>query len=158
MTDIDKLTGLFEALGADDAQGWAESEAEENIPQLARYRFLRMVWRDIDAWSSAAPHWVEAYRRRGPASGVVERALGLGLTPGELGEMAREVARETAFGLLYGLADPADGDLPPEVEVQLPRWRLAELSPQGEPTGRVLGALYEDLGEAEPPGPIGGVV
>lgn len=158
MTEIDKLTGLFEALGADDAPGWAESEAEENLPQLARYRFLRMVWQDIDAWSSAAPHWVEAYRKEGPASGAVERALSLGLTPDELGEVAREVARETAFGLLHGLDDPADGDLPPEVQAQLPGWRLAELSPQGEPTGRVLGALHEDLGEVEPLGPTGGVM
>lgn len=157
MTDIDKLTGLFEALGADDASGWAESEAEENIPQLARYRFLRMVWQDIDAWSSAAPDWIAAYRKEGLASGAVERAVRLGLTPGELGEIAREVAKETAFGLLYGLAAPADGDLPPETEAQLPGWCLAELSPEGEPTGRVLDALYEDLDEVEPQGPAGGV-
>ncbi|MCM2413725.1 hypothetical protein [Streptomyces sp. RKAG290] len=157
MTDIDKLTGLFEALGADDAPGWADSEAEEDIPQLARYRFLRMVWQDIDVWSSAAPDWVEAYRKDGPASGAVERALRLGLTPGELGEIAREVARETAFGFLLGLADPADGELAPETEAQLPGWCLAELSPGGEPTGRVLGALHEDLDEVEPQGPTGGV-
>ncbi|GGT48048.1 hypothetical protein P6B95_19110 [Streptomyces atratus] len=157
MTDIDKLTGLFTALGADDAAGWADSEAEENIPQLARYRFLRMVWQDIDGWSTAAPDWVEAYRKDGLAGGAVGRALALGLTPGDLGEIAREVAKETAFGLLYGLADPADGDLPPEVEQQLPGWCLAELTPQGEPTGRILDALYEDLDEVEPQGPAGGV-
>ncbi|MFF0288262.1 hypothetical protein [Streptomyces sp. NPDC005262] len=157
MTDIDKLTGLFEALGADDATGWADSEVEENIPQLARYRFLRKVWQDIDAWSSAAPDWVEVYRKEGLAGGAVERAVRLGLTPGELGEIAREVAKETAFGLLYSLADPTDGHLPPDVEEQLPGWRLAELSPQGEPTGRILGALYEDLDELEPQGPAEGV-
>lgn len=160
MTDIDELpelTGLFEALGADDAAGWAESEAEENLPQLARYRFLRMVWQDIDAWSTAAPDWVEAYREGGLAGGAVERALRLGLTPDELGEIAREIAKETAFGLLHGLADPTDGDLPPETEARLPGWCLAELSPEGRPTGRILDALYEDLDEAEPQGPTGGV-
>ncbi|THA70202.1 hypothetical protein E6R60_30265 [Streptomyces sp. A0642] len=156
MTDIDTLTVLFQALGADDASGWAESEAEEDIPQLARFRFLRMAWQDIDAWSSAAPAWVEAYREGGPASAAVERALRLGMTPGELGEIAREVARETAFGLLCGLADPGDGDLPPETVARLPGWRLAELSPEGEPTGRILGALHEDLDEVEPQGPSGG--
>ncbi|MFD8691114.1 hypothetical protein [Streptomyces sp. NPDC059651] len=158
MTDIDKLTGLFEALGADDAAGWADSEAEENIPQLARYRFLRMVWQDIDAWSAAAPDWVEAYRQEGPASGAVERAVRLGLTPGELGEIAREVARETVFGVLYGLSDPMDGELPPETGAQLPGWCLTELSPEGKPTGRILDALHEDLYEVEPQGPAGGVV
>ncbi|MFD0026218.1 hypothetical protein [Streptomyces sp. NPDC058382] len=156
MTDIDELTGLFDALGADDAVGWAESEAEENLPQLARYRFLRMVWQDIDVWSTAAPHWVEAYRGDGVAGGAVERALRLGLTPAELGEIAREVAKETAFGLLHGLAGPADGDLAPETEARLPGWHLAELAPDGRPTGRVLDALHEDLDETEPQGPAGG--
>lgn len=149
----DELGGLFEALGADDPQGWAESEDEENLPQLARYRLLRMVWQDIDAWSQTAPHWVEAYRREGVAGGAVERAVRLGLTPAELGEIAREVARETAFGLLQGLDDPARGDLPPGTEGRLPGWRLGELSARGEPTGRVLGALHEDLNETEPQSP-----
>ncbi|WP_406450803.1 hypothetical protein OG782_14025 [Streptomyces sp. NBC_00876] len=158
MTDIDELTGLFEALGADDASGWAESEAEEGIPQLARFRFLRMVWQDIDAWSSAAPHWVEAYRKEGLAGGAVERAVRLGLTPAELGEIAREIARETAFALLQGMDDPDRGDVPPGTGGHLPGWRLAELSPRGEPTGRTLGALHEDLNETEPQSPAGGVV
>ncbi|MFJ4854747.1 hypothetical protein [Streptomyces sp. NPDC088730] len=163
MTDIDEppepaeLIGLFEALGADDAVGWAESEAEENIPQLARFRFLRMVWQDIDAWSAAAPGWVEAYREDGPAASAVRRALRLGLTPDELGEMAREIAKDTAFGLLQGLAGPADGDLPPGTEARLPGWCLAELSPEGRRTGRVLDALHEDLDEVEPQGPAGGI-
>ncbi len=157
MPELPELIGMFEALGADDAVGWAESEAEENIPQLARFRFLRMVWQDIDAWSAAAPGWVEAYRADGPAGAAVERALRLGLTPAELGEMAREIARDTAFGLLQGLAGPADGDLPPGTEARLPSWCLAELSPEGRPTGRVLDALHEDLDEVEPQGPTGGI-
>nr|WP_199884526.1 hypothetical protein [Streptomyces sp. CB02488] len=163
MTDIDELPelpeliGLFEALGADDAAGWAESEAEENLPQLARFRFLRMVWQDIDAWSAAAPGWVGAYREDGPAAAAVGRALRLGLTPDELGEIAREIAKDTAFGLLQGLAGPADGDLPPGTEARLPGWCLAELSPEGRRTGRVLDALHEDLDEVEPQGPTGGI-
>ncbi|GAA3484151.1 hypothetical protein [Streptomyces yanii] len=155
MNDIDRLTALFTALGADDARGWADSEAEENIPQLARYRFLRMVWQDIDAWSTAAPDWVGAYAEEGSAAGAVGRALRLGLTHQELGEIAREVAKETAFGVLYGLADPTDGRLPPGIEEQLPGWCLAELSPAGEPTGRILDALYEDLDEVDPAAPRG---
>ncbi|WP_327323988.1 hypothetical protein OG735_16845 [Streptomyces sp. NBC_01210] len=30
MTEIDRLAGLFAALGADDAHGWARSEAKES--------------------------------------------------------------------------------------------------------------------------------
>ncbi|MGC4909887.1 hypothetical protein [Streptomyces cyaneofuscatus] len=153
MTELDRLTALFRALGADDdAPDWAESEAEEGLPQLARYRFLRTVWQDVDAWTAEAPRWVAAYRSDGVAAGAVDRALAAGLTPEDLGELAREVARETAFGVLYALADPADGSLPAEVEEQLPGWRLAELDPAGEPTGRHLHALHEDFAELEPKG------
>lgn len=149
--DVERLTRLFEVLGAEDAEGWAE--AERDLPQLARYRFLRMVWQDIDAWSTTAPDWVAAYRREGVAGGAVERAVRLGVTPDELGEIAREVARETAFALLQGVDDPERGEVPDEVEGRLPGWFLGELSEHGEPTGRVLGALHEDLNEAEPQTP-----
>ncbi|QKW43377.1 hypothetical protein [Streptomyces microflavus] len=153
MTELDRLTALFEALGADgDAPDWAESEAEEGLPQLARYRLLRTVWQDVDAWAAEAPRWVAAYRTDGVAAGAVDRALAAGLTPEDLGELAREVARETAFGVLYALADPADGSLPAEIEEQLPSWRLAELDPAGEPTGRHLDALHEDFAGLEPRG------
>ncbi|MFE7484147.1 hypothetical protein [Streptomyces sp. NPDC057552] len=153
MTELDRLTALFRALGADgDAADWAESEAEEGLPQLARYRFLRTVWQDVDAWTTEAPRWVASYRTDGVAAGAVDRALAAGLTPEDLGELAREVARETAFGVLHALADPADGSLPAEVEDQLPGWRLAELDPAGEPTGRHLYALHEDFADLEPKG------
>ncbi len=153
MTELDRLTALFQALGAgDDAPDWAESEAEEGLPQLARYRLLRTVWQDVDAWGTEAVRWVDSYRTDGVAAGAVDRALAAGLTPEDLGELAREVARETAFGVLHALADPADGSLPAEVEEQLPGWRLAELDPAGEPTGRHLDALHEDFAALEPKG------
>ncbi|MGW6589351.1 MULTISPECIES: hypothetical protein [Streptomyces] len=152
-TELDRLTALFSALGADaDARDWAESEAEEGLPQLARYRLLRTVWQDVDAWGTAARQWVDAYRADGAAADAVDRALAAGLTTEDLGALAREVARETAFGVLYALADPADGSLPAEVEAQLPGWRLAELNAAGAPTGRHLDALHEDFAELEPKG------
>ncbi|CAM5635359.1 hypothetical protein SMICM304S_04106 [Streptomyces microflavus] len=88
MTELDRLTALFEALGADgDAPDWAESEAEEGLPQLARYRLLRTVWQDVNAWAAQAPRWVAAYRTDGVAAGAVDRALAAGLTPEDLGEL-----------------------------------------------------------------------
>ncbi|MCX0244191.1 hypothetical protein [Streptomyces drozdowiczii] len=151
--DIGPLVRLFDALGAEDPEGWAESEAEEGLPQLARFRLLRMVWQDIDAWSTTATDWVAAYRRDGAAGGAVERAVRLGLTVEDLGEIAREVARETAFAMLQGLDDPDRGDEPDEVAGRLPGWFLGENSAHGGPTGRILNALHEDLNEAEPQTP-----
>lgn len=46
---------------------------------------------------------------------------------------------------------------PPGTEARLPGWCLAELSPKGRPTGRVLDALHEDLDEVEPQGQSGGI-
>ncbi|MFH8436690.1 hypothetical protein ACH4A3_15895 [Streptomyces sp. NPDC018007] len=156
MTELDRLTTLFDALGADaDARDWAESEVEEGLPQLARYRLLRTVWQDVDAWSTAAPRWVDAYRADGAAAGAVDRALAAGLAPDDLGTLAREIARETAFGVLRALADPVDGSLPAEVEARLPGWRLAELDAEGVPTGRHLDALHEDFAELESKGGAG---
>ncbi|MFH9608027.1 hypothetical protein [Streptomyces sp. NPDC017448] len=156
MTELDRLTALFDALGADaDARDWAESEIEEGLPQLARYRLLRTVWQDVDAWSTAAPRWVDAYRADGAAAGAVDRALAAGLTADDLGTLAREIAKETAFGVLRALADPVDGSLPAEIEARLPGWRLAELDSGGTPTGRHLDALHEDFAELEPKGAAG---
>jgi hypothetical protein len=52
VADRGKLTRLLAALGADDPQVWADSEAEEDIPQLARYRLLRALAQDVRAWNS----------------------------------------------------------------------------------------------------------
>ncbi|MCP4385018.1 MAG: hypothetical protein GY798_27005 [Hyphomicrobiales bacterium] len=46
---LDELSAIFKALGADDPEGWAGSEIRENIPQLARFLFLRQAWDRIFA-------------------------------------------------------------------------------------------------------------
>ena len=40
----EELTAVFEALGADDAEGWIKSQLEEGIPQLHRFLFLAKAW------------------------------------------------------------------------------------------------------------------
>ncbi|MEV6106668.1 hypothetical protein AB0M28_18400 [Streptomyces sp. NPDC051940] len=149
MTDIEKLTGLFAALGAANPESWAISEIDEDLPQLARYRLLRATSRDVAAWEGAASRWVEGYQRGGPASEPISRALAAGVTVEDLGVIAREVARETALGLLYRLSDPTDDAAPAGMEADLPGWQLVEISAAGEATGRVLDGLYEDLAELD---------
>jgi hypothetical protein len=39
----DELTALFKKVGARKPEGWARSQIEEGIPQLARFLFLRQV-------------------------------------------------------------------------------------------------------------------
>ena len=43
MSELDELTRLFARLGAPDPQGWASSQPNEGILQLARYLFLRQA-------------------------------------------------------------------------------------------------------------------
>jgi len=51
------LAALFEKLGARDPDGWARSQLQEQVAQLARFLFLRQAWRAIvDEGDSA---WIE---------------------------------------------------------------------------------------------------
>ncbi|MEU6601934.1 hypothetical protein [Streptomyces flaveolus] len=137
MTDAEKITRLFAALGAEDPESWAGSEVREDLPQLARYRLLRALWQDIRAWDSAS---VDSLRDATDAQGATAPDHAV-----DLGRLARLVARETTFGVLYRLADPDGDGLPAGMREQMPGWVLTETTPAGEPTHRVLGALYEDL-------------
>ncbi|WP_405723951.1 hypothetical protein OG607_16560 [Streptomyces sp. NBC_01537] len=124
MADRRKLTRLLAALGADEPQVWAESEADENIPQVARYRLLRGLAQDIRAWNEAS---VGALGENPGAEGTaIGRALELGVTPQDLSKIARLIARETTFNVLYRLADPDSDDLQPDLRKELPGWVLVE--------------------------------
>jgi hypothetical protein len=129
------LRDKFAALGADDPEGLAHLEVTENIPHLARLRFLRGMWSIVD--------------RYGQSTGMVhdtgeaarERLLALGADPADLQAFARMVAHESVFSALCFLDDPAgDVDAP-----ELPGWSLIERHGD-ELTGRPVQALYEDMG------------
>ncbi|MER5937580.1 hypothetical protein ABT121_09710 [Streptomyces sp. NPDC001928] len=137
MSGDEKISRLFAALGAADPHSWAESEIEENLPQLARYRFLRALAQDIQAWDTSS---VNSLRDDSDAEGAIESDPTM-----DLGRLARLVAREAAFNVLRRLADPDSDDLPADIQQQLPGWVLTETTPAGEPTHRALDCLYEDL-------------
>ncbi|HEX8864555.1 MAG TPA: hypothetical protein VF821_02755 [Lentzea sp.] len=128
------LRDKFAALGADDPEGWAHSERTENIPQLARFRFLRGMWSIVDRYG---PSTGTVYETGEAARG---RLLALGADPADLQALARMVAHESLFSALYFLDDPtSDGDIP-----DLPGWALIETDGD-ELTGRLVQGLYEDM-------------
>ncbi|MER5449047.1 hypothetical protein ABT065_26000 [Streptomyces sp. NPDC002764] len=143
MTDAETIRRLLAALGADDPQGWAESEVEENLPQLARYRLLRALSQDIEAWDNAS---IDSLR-----DGMTAEEARPSDPTAETTRTARAIARETVFGILYRLADPDSDDLPTDLRQQMPGWVLMETTPAGEPTHRVLDALHEDLDTMDAP-------
>jgi len=131
----DQIVTALHELGCDDPQAWGESEISENLPQLARYRFLHTIWPEmIDSWPAGISN-IPAARR----------AVDAGASPHDVARLARAVAYETAFALLTHLADDDSAE-------GLPGWALAEIDPAGHPTGRYLDALHEDLLTLDPSG------
>jgi hypothetical protein len=127
------LRDKFAALGADDPDSWASSELTENIPQLARLRFLRGMWAIVDE------HGPSTGRTHQAGDAARQRLLALGATPEDLRAIARTAAFDALSSALYFLDDPGDDEVP-----DLPGWALIETS-GGEPTGRLVQGLYEDM-------------
>jgi hypothetical protein len=136
----ERLRDRFVESGELEPANAALSEIIEDIPQLARFLALRHIWpRLIDAW--ATPGALE----RLPAGA---RLLETGTDHDDLVKVARSVAYDTAFGLLYLICLGCDD----EAAEGSPGWSLMETTPEGELTGRQLDALYEDLLSLDPSG------
>lgn len=109
-------------------------DLHDDIPQLARSRFLRGMWAIVDQHGppNGQTHQIgEAAQKRLPA---------LGAAPEDLQAFARMVAFESLFAALCFIDDPGPDEFPGQ-----PGWALVETS-GGEPTGRLVQSLFEDLG------------
>jgi hypothetical protein len=167
------LAEAFRALGAGDPEAWAASEVEENIPQLARFLFLRRIWRSAQPWTLPPADW---FAERDPepadedgaedddpppvettadedaepaflaAQQAVGRILAAGADPEDLKEVARAIFLHVAFDAVHTVDEGYD----PQAPEGLPGWMLAEISGDLMTTGRVLTALHEDLLTTEP--------
>ncbi|MFC8722634.1 hypothetical protein [Kitasatospora sp. NPDC057198] len=104
----------------------------------ARYALLRALWRDaIDGWS--APGALEQL----PAA---RRLLAAGADREDLARLARAVAYEAVFMATETLDHGQDAAAPGA------GWTLLETGGDGEPTGRPLDGLHEDLLALDPSG------
>ena len=52
----EELTAIFKNLGAKDPELWAESQIDEDIPQLARFMLLKGAW---DAVVPDNEEWID---------------------------------------------------------------------------------------------------
>lgn len=147
------LTRVFTALGAAEPAGWADSEADEDIAQLARFLFLRGVRQAVKRWEQ--PGAVEQLLADPQNPAALAQFEAAGVEPRTLALFARQVAHATAFDLAYRLADPdfvdhdpedPDGYPPKELRDELPGWCLMETTPTGEHTERHLDGLHEEIG------------
>ena len=148
------LAALFKKLGAGDPAGWARSQLEEDIPQLARFLFLRQAWRAIvsegdSTWISDAITRAESEPDE-PYSGVGHALRSLrsrGATDEELTDLVRGMQAELLFQFCYLLEDP--GDVEPEVADVV--WSLVQVDDDGNVLSTVNG-LHESVLETDPTG------
>ena len=151
---LDQLTGIFRKLGAPDPEGWARSQIQEGIPQLARYLFLRRAWQSIlpdddSSWIDATI--AETHRApQAPFAGVgaaLERVRTAGCSDADLTEIARGMQVALLAALCHQLEDPG----PLEAEVQDVNWALVQVDDDGRVAAQVLG-LHESVLETDPTG------
>lgn len=122
-------------LGAQDPEGWASSELDEDIAQEARWLVIRQI--------RAAVTWTDA---RLSAYPEVAALVDAGVDQELVLAAVREVAREAAFAAL----DVIDAGEDPDAPDNSPGWVLLEVRSDAEGedflTGRDVGGLHESLG------------
>ncbi len=145
---VEKLSQTLRDLGDTTPDLGAYSEVTENIPQLARFLVLRHLWphtidryRDKTSWILS---WIGQAERDSSgtfadAGRALRRMIDAGITPEDIGSVARAIAYEAVFDVL----DTIDEGRDPHVSE--PGWALMELNGDGELTGRTVAALHEDI-------------
>ena len=153
-TKLAQLTQLFRQAGASNPEQWARSEIDEDIPQLARFLFLRQAWRSVV--SAGDTTWVDQQIAHslahqdapGASLGIaLQRLLKQGCSREDLTEVARTMQWELLHSLCYLLSDPSIE----EADLQQVSWALVEVGADGK-FGRVIGGLHESVLETDPNG------
>lgn len=175
----EELAEKFHAAGAGDPQDWALSEVEEDIPQLARFLFLRSVWRSADQWKQPPEAWFAEPESLADAEPLAEEdgdeptlvPLDAHGAPDEDGEPAflaaqravqrilaagvdpddlKEVARAIFLHTAFDVVHAVDEGHDPDAGEGMPGWLLVEVGGDMVLTGRTITALHEDLLTTEP--------
>jgi hypothetical protein len=145
--DWKTLVAAFRAAGCEDAEGWARSELEENIPQLARYLLCKTIWE----------HSIEPWREEGALDDFSEaRAL---IAAGADAETLRRLGGKIAYETMTAIVNAIDqGEYvgPAHVPDDAPGWVIIETDGKSfEPTGRRAGFIHESILAADPTGTEG---
>ena len=146
-----RLTELFAKLGARNPEAWAHSQASEQLPQLARFLFLRQAWKLVvedNDWT-----WIEAQASVEPSGpgGAIGAALMRLLARGGAEDDLTTVVRVMQWKLLSGLCYLLDDPGCVEAEVRDVAWRLFQVNENDEPMA-VISGLHESVLETEPSG------
>jgi alkylhydroperoxidase/carboxymuconolactone decarboxylase family protein YurZ len=152
-----ELVSLLTRARVRDAEAWADSQLEEDIAQVARAIVLWRLWPEAIDRFTRDLSWIDeviAERERdsnapfADAGAALSAALAAGVSPEDLGKIARFVAFSAVFSTLYRIDEGADYEFDDG-----PGWILMEIDQEtGQPTGRDVGGLHESLLELDPTG------
>jgi hypothetical protein len=156
--NLQELTELFRKLGAQNPEGWARSQIRENIPQLARFLFLRQAWKlvvdeDDRQWISERRQ-IDTDEPAGDIGPAIGRILAAGADESDLTRVVRIMQWEILFGLCYLLDDPdylRDDREIIQKEAGDIDWCLFQVGNNGLPVA-VVDGLHESVLETEPTG------
>ncbi len=154
MVDKSQLVSIFRELGARDPEDWADSEISEDIPQLARFLFLKGCW-DVIA-PDGDTSWIDNVLENVPESSdepfagqahAIRRMLAKGCTRADIAELVRCVQAELLFDICYLMEDPDSV----KGNREYVNWAFVELDEEDAPT-RTIAGLYESVLETDPSG------
>lgn len=150
----DDLTSIFRNLGAGDPESWADSEVSENIPQLARFMFLKGAWQRIVRDDDT--QWIDDVLQNVPAESndpyagaahAVRQMLDAGVSKLAIAQLVRATQAEFLFDLCYMLDDSSSVDGNDDYV----DWSFVELDADGNP-GRPINGLHESVLATDPTG------
>jgi len=150
----DDLISIFRTLGAHDPESWANSEVDENIPQLARFMFLKGAWQLVV--SDEDTSWIDSLLQNVPsgssdpfadAAHSIRAMLDAGVSKSVIARLVRAVQSEFLSDLCYMMDDP--GSI--EGNDECVDWSLIENDDDGNP-GRIINGLHESVIETDPTG------
>jgi hypothetical protein len=177
---LPELAETFRALGAGDPETWAASEVEDDIPQLARFLFLRRLWRSAWQWKQPPEAWFAEVEADSASDGDVEedddtptlvhdaydggeqdedgdppflaaqQAVRRILAAGADPEDLKEVARAIFLHTAFDAVQTVDEGHDPQAGEGMPGWLLTEVGGDLVLTGRVIPDLHQDLLTTEP--------
>ena len=155
--EIQILTEQFRVLGAYRPEDWARSQVEENIPQYARFVFLRHAWEGVisDRDTSWIDEQIEESERRprAPGAGVglaLKKLITLGATREDISDIVRGMQWLTLAHIAYQLCDPGTVEYPSE-SLRRVKWSLFETDEEGQPM-HLIDGLHESVLDVDPSG------
>lgn len=146
-----ELTTLFRKLGARDPAAWARSQVNENIPQLARFLFLRQAWKLVVSDNDSS--WIAEMRQADPnkPGGDIGSAIARVLAAGGREDDLTKIVRVMQWRLLSGLCQLLDDPGNIENEAGDIAWRLFQVD-EGDHPLAMMGGLAESVLETDPTG------